>query len=127
MRFGANFELKSVDNSMTKKVLINGVDVARYVSGIKIEVQAGGVPSMLTLEMPVTDLDIDLPDSIVELVYGGEISDIDRSHMRLENAEQILHDIANYCVTDEFLPGMGVAKRHINVLLGDYANRGKAP
>ena len=51
-------------NKYMTHIVVNGIDLGMYASGYQLKQEPGEIP-VLSVDIPVTDMDIDLPEGCV--------------------------------------------------------------
>lgn len=60
-------EIRPGEKYWQKRLIIDGIDLSKYVSNVSISIRADSVPVVL-VEIPAEILNIDLPDCLVQII-----------------------------------------------------------
>lgn len=58
-------------NKYMTHIVVNGIDLGMYASGYQLKQEPGEMP-VLSVDIPVTDMDIDLPEGCVIVRQEGK-------------------------------------------------------
>ena len=65
-------------NKYMTHIVVNGIDLGLYASGYQLKQEPGEIP-VLSVDIPVTDMDIDLPEGCVIVRQEAEKHECDTS------------------------------------------------